>query len=307
MSSSYLAEPRGRDWLIFALVPLFMSSNLVLGRGIAGEVSPFTTAFIRWVGAVLVMLPLLYRYWPMLFSALRQNAGLLFSLGFMHILVCGGGVYWSLTHTTASNATLIYTTSPLFIILFERVFAGRKVANREFIGILIAFVGVMPIVLRGDLSAVLDLQFNKGDLGMFVASMAFAVYSILLRTSGARAIPPMVLFTLVALAGSLLILPIVIWEISQGGMLPHTTSAWTKLAGITLIASLANYLAFQHSVRVFGPPLAGTVLYTSTPASILLAVIFLGEDFRYYHAIGFVLVLGGVLLATLKLGSRKKA
>jgi drug/metabolite transporter (DMT)-like permease len=116
----------------------------------------------------------------------------------------------------------------------------------------------------------------------------------------------MVLFTLVALAGSLLILPIVIWEISQGGMLPHTTSAWTKLAGITLIASLANYLAFQHSVRVFGPPLAGTVLYTSTPASILLAVIFLGEDFRYYHAIGFVLVLGGVLLATLKLGSRKK-
>lgn len=307
MSSSYLAEPRGRDWLVFALVPLFMSSNLVLGRGIAGEVSPFTTAFIRWASCVLIMLPLLYRYWPILFSTLRKNAGLLFVLGCMHIVICGGGVYWSLTHTTASNATLIYTTSPLFIILFERVFAGRKVANRELIGILIAFVGVMPIVLRGELSAIFDLQFNKGDLGMFAASMAFAVYSILLRTSGARAIPPLVLFTLVALVGSLLVLPVVIWEVSQGGMLPHTTSAWTKLAGITLIASLANYIAFQHSVRVFGPPLAGTVLYTSTPASILLAVIFLGEDFKYYHAIGFVLVLGGVLLATLKLGSRKRA
>ena len=307
MPSSYLAEPRGRDWLIFALVPLFMSSNLVLGRGIAGEVSPFATAFIRWFGAVLIMLPFLYRYWPTLFSTLRQNAGLLFSLGFMHILVCGGGVYWALTHTTASNATLIYTTSPLFIILFERAFAGRKVATRELIGILIAFVGVMPIVLRGELSAVFDLQFNKGDLGMLVASMAFAVYSILLRTSGARAMPPLLLFTLVALVGSLLVLPIFIWEILQGGLLPHTTSAWSKLAGITLISSLANYIAFQHSVRVFGPPLAGTVLYTSTPASILLAVIFLGEDFKYYHAVGFVLVLGGVLLATLKLGSRKKA
>lgn len=307
MSSSYHSEPRGLDWLVFALVPLFMSSNLVLGRGIAGEVSPFATAFIRWASCVLIMLPFLYRYWPTMFSTLRENARLLFSLGCMHIVICGGGVYWALTYTTASNATLIYTTAPLFIILFERVFAGRKVANRELIGILIAFVGVMPIVLRGDLGAIADLQFNRGDLGMLLAAMAFAVYSILLRTSGARAIPPLLLFTLVALAGSLLVLPIVIWEIAQGGMLPHTTSAWTKLAGVTLISSLANYIAFQHSVRIFGPSLAGTALYTMTPASILLAVIFLGEDFRYYHAIGFVLVLGGVILATLKLGFNRKA
>lgn len=295
-----MQQPRSLDWLVFALVPLFFSSNLVFGRGISDEVGPFVTAFIRWAGSTLVMLPFLYRDWPLVRASIREHPALWFWLGFTNIVICGGIVYWSLGLTTASNATLIYTTSPLFIILFERVFAGRRVAPRELFGILLAFVGVIIIVLRGNIGSLADLRFNAGDFGIVVASMAFATYSILLRRGEARAMPPMSLFALVALTGSVLLLPLVMWDISQGGLLPQTTSAWSKLAGLIVFASLGAFVGFQHSVRVFGPALAGTAMYLMSPASIVMAVIFLGETFESYHAQGFVLVLGGVMLATLK-------
>lgn len=300
MSASVVEQPRGLDWLVFAVVPLFFSSNLVFGRGIADEVSPFTTAFLRWGGSTLVVLPFLYRDWANVWSSLRRNTGLWLGLGFTNIVICGGIVYWSLRFTTASNATLIYTTSPLFTILFERLFLGRRIATREVIGMMLAFAGVVGIVLRGDFASVTQLSFNAGDLGIVVASMAFAAYTILLRDDCARSMPPLSLFALVAMTGTVLLLPVAGWEVLRGGLVPDTAPAWSKLAGLIVFASLGAFVGFQHAVRVFGASIAGTTMYLMSPASIMMAVIFLHESFEYYHALGIVLVLGGVMLATMR-------
>ena len=291
-------QPRPPDWLVFALVPIFFSSNLIFGRGVIGEIGPFITAFIRWGGSTLVMVPVLYLDWPAAWTFVKRHTWLWLWLGFLSIGICGGFVYWALTLTTASNATLIYTTSWLFIILFEWWFAGRRIGGRELAGMVVAFAGVAAIVLRGDFAALTHMNFNVGDLGMLVAAIAFAVYSVLLRQPAARAIRPMSLFGLIAFSGSLLLLPPAVWEFFHGGLLPHTASAWAKISGIILFASLAAFFCFQHTVHIFGPTTAGTTLYMMPPVSIVMAVLFLGETFEYYHALGIVLVLGGVVLAT---------
>jgi drug/metabolite transporter (DMT)-like permease len=58
-------------------------------------------------------------------------------------------------------------------------------------------------------------------------------------------------------------------------------------------------------VRVFGPATAGITLYMMPPVSILMATLFLGETFETYHAIGIVLVTGGVIIATAPIGRRR--
>ncbi len=300
MPSPTNPQPRSTDWLIFLLVPILFSSNLIFGRGVIGEVGPFITAFIRWAGSTLIMVPILYRDWPAAWAFVKTHTWLWLWLGFLSIGICGGFVYWALTLTTASNATLIYTTSSLFIILFEWWFAGRRIGGRELLGMVVAFAGVAVIVLRGDFTALMHMSFNVGDLGMLIAAIAFAVYSILLRRPAAQAIKPMSLFGLIAFSGSLLLLPPAVWELFHGGLLPKTFSAWSKISGIILFASLAAFFCFQHTVRIFGPATAGITLYMMPPVSIVMAVIFLGETFEYYHALGVVLVLGGVILATAK-------
>jgi len=81
---------------------------------------------------------------------------------------------------------------------------------------------------------------------------------------------------------------------------PDSASDWWKIAGMIAFASLAAFFCFQHVVRVFGPSTAGVTLYLMPPVSIVMAVVFLGETFEPYHALGIVLVLGGVVLASLK-------
>ncbi len=126
---------------------------------------------------------------------------------------------------------------------------------------LMAFAGVAAIVLRGDFRAFAHMSFNVGDFGMLVAAIAFAIYSVLLRRPAAQAIPPLSLFGLIAFSGSLRLLPLAVWEFFHGGLLAKTFSAWSKISGIILIASLAAFFCFHHTVRIFGPPTAGITLY----------------------------------------------
>ncbi|MDH4413845.1 MAG: DMT family transporter [Rhizobium sp.] len=297
-ASPKTSDPRLYDWLLFLLAPVFFSSNLIFGRGITGEVGPFTTALLRWAGAAILMSPFIWREREACLAFVRQHTALWLTLGILGMGICGGVVYWALTLTTASNATLIYTTSSLFIILFQWLFQKRAITRLELVGMVVAFAGVVAIVLKGHPGALLKLTFNIGDLAILVAAIAFAAYSLLLRRPSVQAMPPLALFALLALSGCIVLVPPGLIEMASGGLMPDTGMEFAKLGGIILFASLAAFYCFQHAVQVFGPGIAGMTLYLMPPMSILMAVIFLGERFESYHAVGIVLVTGGLVLAT---------
>jgi uncharacterized membrane protein len=165
-------QTRLTDWLIFLAVPFFFSSNVIFGRGVVGEVSPFIAAFIRWIGSTLIIAPFMIADWRNCLAFVRRKTLLWLVLGILGMGICGGVVYWGLTMTTAANGTLIYTTSSLFIILFQRVFQGRPIRKLEVAGMVIAFAGVAAIVLKGDMSALWHLNFNIGDFAILTAAIA---------------------------------------------------------------------------------------------------------------------------------------
>ncbi len=199
MMTDGASRPRPLDWAFYFLAPVFFSSNLIFGRGITGDIAPFTTAFIRWAGSALVILPFVYADRRTAIAFVRAHTILWLWLGILGMGICGGFVYWALTLTTASNATLIYTTSSLFIILLQWMFQKRPISLRELTGMGIAFAGVAVIVLKGSLAALAALRFNIGDLGILVAAIAFALYSLALRHPAMKEIAPLPLFGLLAI------------------------------------------------------------------------------------------------------------
>ena len=281
------------------VAPLFFSSNLIFGRGVIDEVSPFTLALIRWGAVALALAPFIHASRAAIKASLKSDSRLLLLLAFLGMWICGGGVYLALQWTTATNGTLIYTTSPVIILVIEALFGGRRIGIREGIGSLIAFLGVATIILRGDPVALFNLDFNIGDLIFVAAAIAWAVYSIRYRSPRLQHIPTPALLGLLAAIGALMLIPASLVEFLAGARVPVTGEAWGGIAGIVVFASLLAFSSFQFGIRQLGAPLAGVFMYLLPPYGVLLAVTFLGETLQSFHLAGIALVIGGVILATL--------
>ena len=287
--------------LVMIVTPLAFSTNLVFGRHVIGDVTPFTLAFIRWASVALVLSPLALREAAAVRRVVRTRPGLLLLLGFLGMWLCGAVVYLALAHTTATNATLIYTTSPVFILLIEALWKGRPIGAREIVGSIAALAGVAVIVTKGDMGVLTGLGFNIGDVMILAAAIAWAVYGVLYKDDGLKALSNLALFALVAAAGALAIAPFALWEVASGVALPHTADAWRSIAGIIVFASLMAFSGFQFGVRRLGASLTGIFMYMLPVYGVFLAVTFLGERFQGFHLAGIALVLGGVMIATFPL------
>ncbi len=305
-AASAMSE-KTRAYVILLFMPLFFSSNLVLGRAALEMVEPWTQAFWRWALASLVLL-------PFAFTGIRRNADVLRSqwklialLGFLGMVLCGGFVYVSLRSTTATNSTLIYTTSPVFVLLLEVLFRGQRVRPRQVGGILLAFVGVVVIVMHGEVQRLMRFELNPGDLGIAFASFAWAVYSVLLRRPALQGLPTTALFAVIAMAGAVLLIPFMVWETVTVAPVPLKIAAWASLAGLAVVSSVLPFLSYQYGVKVVGPSITSAFLYLLPVYGVLQAMIFLGEEFHTYHAVGFVLVTAGVVMATAQFARRPAA
>jgi drug/metabolite transporter (DMT)-like permease len=284
--------------IVMLLTPLFFSSNLIFGRSTIPEVAPFTLAFLRWSAAFLLLSPFLWRARARVRSYVTTYPAHWLLLGFLGMWICGAGVYYALQFTTATNGTLIYTTSPLMIIILERLFFGRPTSWREIAGILVGFLGVAIIVLQGDFAGIAQSSFNWGDLMFIAAALSWAGYSVLLKGHRTAGLPVSALFGIVTLSGALLLAPFALWEFLTGALMPHTWTAWGGIAGIVVFSSLLAFSGYQYGVARLGASTASVFMYLLPPYGVGLAVLVLGEPFQTHHAIGIFTVLTGLVLAT---------
>jgi drug/metabolite transporter (DMT)-like permease len=289
---------RARDLVLVALVPLFFSTNVVIGRLIAGEVGPWTLACLRWSGAFLILLPFAA-------GALRRHARDIVSqgpvvvlLGFLGMFICGGIVYLGLHYTTATNATLIYACSPVLILLLEWLFRGRPIGLLEISGAALAFTGVAVVALGAAGGS--RFALNPGDAMIAVGALSWAIYSVLQSRPGITAIPSLPLFAAVALAGAVLLSPMMLFEAMRGPAFPQSAQIWLAVLAIALVPSVGAFFGYQYGIRRFGPATVGMLLYLQTPYGVTLALLFLGERLRFFHFIGFALIVPGVVLATIR-------
>jgi drug/metabolite transporter (DMT)-like permease len=285
-------------YALLALMPLLFASNLVIGRAAAGLVEPWTLAFWRWALAALMVLPFAWRgicaQWPA-FRALRRE---IVVLGLLGMFFCGGVVYASLHATTATNATLLYTASTLFIVLLDSVWFRHPLTRTRSAGVIIGFLGVATIVLQGEPERLLTLDLNWGDLGIAFSAFSWGIYTVMLRAERFHGLAILPLFALIALAGTATLVPPMLYETLSLNAFPESSAAWVSIVALAIMPSVLAFWIYQIGIREVGPSITGVFLYLIPVYGVLLAVLTLGESFRLFHAVGLVLVVAGVVLAT---------
>ena len=219
-------EDRVASTLLF-VVPIFFCTNMLVAKATADLIPPVALAFLRWSATFCLLLPFIGgRLWFRR-DAIRREWKDLLVLGALGMGVCGAFVYIGADTTSATNIGLIYSASPVLIILLAAMFYGESVTGRQLIGVGISLLGVIVIVCKGDIDTLLSLAFSPGDLWIVAAMTGWAVYSVLLRYRpsemgmGTR-------FGAIILGGMIVLAPFTAMEMASGQVatLSWETAGW---------------------------------------------------------------------------------
>tara|TARA_A100000164_G_scaffold42066_1_gene32110 strand:- start:238 stop:1068 length:831 start_codon:yes stop_codon:yes gene_type:complete len=276
-----------------------MASNLVVARGGVEHVPPISLAFWRWSTVFFLLILFNYKIFSKKKILLKEYKELFF-LGLMGCGVCGAFPFIAGQTTTIINMGIIYTSSPIFIILISYFFFKEKMNLFRLIGLFACLFGVLIIIIKGEYLSLISLKFTKGDLWMLGASIGWALYSIFLF-NWKSSLNVFERFTAISFFGALSLLPFYILEQNfvVSTIFDMKFLFWIFFAAIS--PGIIAFILYTYTQKYLGPTTTGFTLYLFTVYGAFYGILFFGETLELFHLYGTFLVFLGVYLV------RKKA
>jgi drug/metabolite transporter (DMT)-like permease len=302
---SSIRDPRLAACAGLALGQLFWAGNNIVARAMVGEIPPIAMQFWRWVIALLILVPLsrnyLRRDWPVLRGSLPR----IFVLAITSITTYNTLLYIAAQTTTAINLTLVGQTLPVVTVALAWPMLRHVPTAREIGAMVLGFAGLVVIMTHASLETLLALTLNEGDSLMLLATVSWAVYSILLKRY-ALAVHPLSLLTVMVILSVPLISPFYLIEVSDVGGFTLDATSVSVFLYLGVFPSIFSMLLWNYGVAATGPYTAAMFGYFHPLFTVLLALPLLGERLYGFHFAGGALVLTGVYLAV-RSGERPRA
>jgi len=293
---------KNSPYILLVIATFLWGGNFVVGSQLVAHIPPITLALLRWITALLILLPLYGRdVWDKRDIILRHWRAVCL-LAVTGVFAFNTVVYIAVQHTTSINASLMNSATPIIIVMLSLIFLQERLTITRMLGIWISLIGVLWIISRGSIENILGLAFNRGDLWMLLAVTLWAIYSIIMKKY-AGTLPTNELFAVTVLIAVLLLLPFSAVEWMVGNR--PTAITLQDVGGVLyigLFASLVAFYCWNRAVALIGPSRSAIFLNLIPLFSAILAILFTGESIHIYHGVGAILVIGGVYLTARKRG-----
>ena len=283
-------------YLLLLIQPVFMASNIIVARGGVEYVPPVSLAFWRWFTVFIILVPFFFDEITRKKNELKKESPKLFFLGLMGCGICGAFPFIAGMSTTMANMGIIYTSSPIFIIVLSVLFFGDKIYLSRIIGLILCLSGVLIIICKGDVIYLVNFKFTSGDLWMIGAAIGWAVYSIFL-INWKSSFSLMARFTLIAFFGTISLFPFYLIEESYffNTAFNNNFLFWVLFAAIS--PGIIAFTLYTKVQKYVGASLAGFTLYIFSIYSAIYGIVLFDEPLLTFHYYGAGLVFIGVYLA----------
>jgi drug/metabolite transporter (DMT)-like permease len=277
------------------LTAFFWGGTFIAGRLAAGEIPPFTAAFLRFVFATFFLLIFLKRSTDRLPVPRGTDWFLLTLLGLTGVFAYNAFFFSGLKHVPAGRASLIIACNPAMIALFSALILKERLGATKLSGVLVSVAGALVIISRGDPASLLRGGVNLGDLLIFGCVASWVTYSIAGKRAVAR-LGPLAAVTYSCILGTLFLSVPAHLEGVWRNLPQHSWGAWTCLFYLGFFGTALGFQWYYEGIRAIGPSRAGVFINLVPVSAMSLSYLLLDEKLSPSLLAGAILVLAGVYL-----------
>ena len=293
-TSSPSARP---PWGVYAALltqVLISAGTYLFAKRVLQELAPLTLLMCRFLlSGVLFAVLLVFAPRPRLPP--RGAWAKVVTLGILACPVNQATFFVGLSHSVPAHAALLYALTPVGVFAYELLRSHERASARVLFGIVVAFAGVVVLLLGRGLGAAAGPLV--GDLFLLVAVVSWVLYT----AEGKGFIAEYGYFRATAwtlLAGILVSLPAAPFVLDIRAVQAASAVAWGGIVYLAALTSVVSYFLWYYALGKLPASRVAVFSNLQPVATALAAWALLGDPLTWEIAIGGALVIAGVRLAT---------
>jgi drug/metabolite transporter (DMT)-like permease len=197
--------------------------------------------------------------------------------------------------STASNASLVTSATPAFILLFARVILRERITFLRLAALLVSSLGVAAVI--DPRTAQLDPGLFWGNISLLAAAITWALYSVLIRVATRKM--DVLSVSLIAFLGGLpIVIPLGGWELSSIGIGPINIGILGGILFLGIISTALAMVLWNSAFAILDAGVASLTFFAQPVVGTLLGWIFLKETITPLFLLGGFLISCGLVMAS---------
>lgn len=287
-------------FLMLILANMIWGGNFVIGRIGVDYFPPLLFSLMRWIIAFLLLTPFMVKKLKRDWNIIWEHKRILLLLAVTGVAGYNTIIYFALQYTTSINASVVNSTTPLFIAILAIFILREKLLAHQAAGILLSVFGILYIISKGSIEMFLSWKINAGDLYVLAAVIMWASYSVIGKKYS-NVLPVLTSFYASTYIGILLLVPLSLIEYLVMEKTPvFTLTSAGILLYVGFLASIMAFLSWNFGVYLIGAAKAGVFLNLLPIFAIIFALCFTEEKLYLYQIIGGGIVTLGVVISSKK-------
>ncbi len=255
-------------------------------------IPPFTLLNIRLLLGIICLgsLTLLSRG----FRATRKQVGVIFLVGILGFGISLGFQFSGTKLSSAANAALVTSASPVFILLFGALLLRERVTSARFFALVLASIGVLIVVdpraaLYGGKAAI-------GNVLLLGAAITWGLYSVLIKKSS-KGLNIMEVSTFAFIGGWVFSLPLMFSEMKSESIGTVTLPIILGVLYLGIIATAFAMYLWNKSLDILEAGLVSLLFFAQPVVGVALGTLILDEVLNTGFWVGAAMIGLGLLIA----------
>lgn len=245
---------------------------------------------------IAISIPILFKLVPINLD--KERIKKLLPLAILYPLCFFGFQTFGLQYATSSEAGILLASAPIFTMIMASYFLSEKSNTYQKLSIIVSLIGVLYITfMKG---ATIDLANIKGIVLLLLSALSFSGYGILARKLTKDYTVIELSFIMVTISFIVFTSVAIIKNLAGGTIgqffLPLTSIKFIiSILYLGVLSTLGTSLLTNYALSKLEASKMIVFSNLGTVISIVAGVIFLKEKIFYYHIIGSLMIIGGVL------------